>query len=56
MAGKFRLGAFPTLSTYVFPTIVPKVKEIMPDLRLILIEEKPHILFRSFEMVILMLR
>ena len=40
MAGKFRLGAFPTLSTYVFPKIVPKVKEVMPNLRLILSEEK----------------
>ena len=56
MAGKFRLGAFPTLSTYVFPTIVPKVKKLMPDLRLILIEEKPHTLSKSFEMVILMPR
>lgn len=40
LSGKFRLGAFPTLSTYVFPNIVPKVKEVMPNLRLILIEEK----------------
>ncbi len=39
-AGKFRLGAFPTLSTYIFPNIVPQIKELMPDLRLILIEEK----------------
>ena len=50
MAGKFRLGAFPTFSTYVFPTIVPKVKKLMPDLRLILIEEKPHTLSKSLEM------
>lgn len=40
LSGKFRLGAFPTLSTYVFPKIVPKVKEVMPNLRLILSEEK----------------
>lgn len=39
-AGKFRLGAFPTLATYVFPDIVPKVKQAMPKLRLILIEDK----------------
>lgn len=44
MAGKFRLGAFPTLSTYVFPKIVPKVKEVMPNLRLILSEEKTYYL------------
>ncbi len=41
-AGKFRLGAFPTLSTYIFPTIVPQIKKLMPDLRLILIEEKTN--------------
>ena len=40
LAGKFRLGAFPTLSTYIFPQLVPKVKAAMPQLRLILIEEK----------------
>lgn len=40
LAGKFRLGAFPTLATYVFPDIVPKVKQVMPKLRLILIEDK----------------
>lgn len=40
LAGKFRLGAFPTLATYVFPNMVPKVKQAMPNLRLILIEEK----------------
>ncbi len=40
LAGKFRLGAFPTLATYVFPEIVTKVKAAMPKLRLILIEDK----------------
>ncbi len=40
ISGKFRLGAFPTLATYVFPDLVAKVKQSMPDLRLILIEEK----------------
>jgi len=44
LAGKFRLGAFPTLSTYIFPGIVPQIKKLMPDLRLILIEEKTAIL------------
>lgn len=40
LAGKFRLGAFPTLSPYLFPAIVPEVKANLPKLRLILIEEK----------------
>ncbi len=39
-AGNFRLGAFPTLSTYIFPNLIPLVKEALPELRLILIEEK----------------
>jgi len=43
-AGKFRLGAFPTLSTYIFPGIVPQIKLLMPDLRLILVEEKTAVL------------
>lgn len=40
LAGIFRLGAFPTLSTYLFPSLVPKVKTAMPNLRLILNEDK----------------
>jgi len=42
--GTFHLGAFPTLSTYIFPAIVPQIKKLMPDLRLVLIEEKTAIL------------
>ena len=44
MSGRFRLGAFPTLSTYIFPSLVPKIRQALPDLRLILIEEKTAIL------------
>lgn len=40
LSGKFHLGAFPTLASYIFPNIVPKIKEKMPDLRLILHERK----------------
>jgi len=40
VSGKFRLGAFPTLASYVFPNIVPQIKAAMPKLKLILIEEK----------------
>ncbi|MCB2081112.1 MAG: LysR family transcriptional regulator, partial [Rickettsiales bacterium] len=39
-SGKFRLGAFPTLSTYIFPGLVPRIHDAMPKLRLILLEEK----------------
>ncbi len=40
LSGKFRLGAFPTLSTYLFPSLVTKITQVLPKLRLILIEEK----------------
>lgn len=40
LSGTFKLGAFPTLSTYIFPKIVPEIKEKCPKLRLILVEEK----------------
>ena len=40
LAGKFRLGAFPTLSTYLFPGLVLRLKPVLPKLRLILSEEK----------------
>ncbi len=40
LAGRFRLGAFPTLSTYIFPTAVPKIRTALPKIRLILLEEK----------------
>lgn len=40
LSGKFRLGAFPTLSTYIFPDLVQKIKLGLPNLRLILLEEK----------------
>lgn len=44
MSGNFRLGAFPTLSTYLFPDLAPKVKATLPNIRLILIEEKTDLL------------
>ena len=49
LVGKFRLGAFPTLSTYIFPSLVPKVKQVMPKLRLILSEEKTDSLLKKLK-------
>lgn len=40
LAGKFRLGAFPTLASYLFPELVPAIKQSLPKLKLILVEEK----------------
>ncbi len=39
-AGNFSLGAIPTLSTYIFPKLVPLIKQTLPELQLILIEKK----------------
>lgn len=49
LAGPFRLGAFPTLSTYVFPALVPQVRAAMPRLRLILLEEKTATLLEKLD-------
>ncbi len=40
LSGNLRLGAFPTLSTYLFPSLVPLIKQHLPRIRLVLIEEK----------------
>lgn len=40
LAGRYRLGAFPTLASYLFPHILPLLRKAMPDLRLVFVEEK----------------
>lgn len=49
LAGNFRLGAFPTLSTYIFPDLVPKIKRQLPKIRLILSEEKTDRLIQQLK-------
>lgn len=39
-AGTFRLGAFPTLASYLFPKVIPPLRAHFPALKLLLIEEK----------------
>jgi LysR family hydrogen peroxide-inducible transcriptional activator len=48
-SGRFRLGAFPTLSTYLFPELVSKIARAMPKLRLILVEEKTAVLLARLQ-------
>ena len=48
-AGNFRLGAFPTLSTYLFPDLVPIIKNALPEVRLNLIEEKTDTLIAQLK-------
>lgn len=49
LAGNFKLGAIPTLSAYIFPGLVPKIKEAAPKLRLILVEEKTDMLIEQLK-------
>lgn len=44
LSGRFRLGAFPTLSPYLFPTLVPRLMEVLPQLKPVLVEEKTRAL------------
>lgn len=44
LAGVFRLGAFPTLASYVFPGAVRRISQVLPKLKLLLIEEKTDVL------------
>lgn len=44
LGGRFNLGAFPTLSTYLFPKIVPNISKNLKDLKLVLTEDKTEVL------------
>ncbi len=46
-SGTYRLGAFPTLASYLFPEIIPSFKKIFPDIRVVLIEEKTEVLMEQ---------
>ena len=40
LSGRFRLGAIPTLAGYLLPDLVPAASQALPDLKLVLVEEK----------------
>ncbi|MBL1419908.1 MAG: LysR family transcriptional regulator [Alphaproteobacteria bacterium] len=42
--GELKLGAFPTLAPYYLPLIVPKIMQELPDIKLLLVEDKTDIL------------
>jgi LysR family hydrogen peroxide-inducible transcriptional activator len=46
-AGTLKIGAFPTLAPYYFPKIIAPMQKNFPDLKLILVEEKTHILIEK---------
>lgn len=47
LAGRFRLGAFPTLASYLLPALVPRIVAALPKLKLLLIEEKTDTLIEQ---------
>lgn len=47
LAGEFRLGAFPTLAPYLLPTVIPNIIKKLPDLKLLLTEEKTDVLINK---------
>jgi len=40
LSGQYRLAGIPTIATYLFPKVVTGVKKLMPELSLILVEDK----------------
>ncbi len=48
-SGDFRLGAFPTLAPYILPLVVPAIHQKLPNLKLLLIEEKTDALLEALK-------
>jgi len=48
-AGKFRLGAFPTLAPYLYPLVLPSIRDELPKLNLVLAEEKTETLLEQLK-------
>lgn len=48
-SGEFRLGAFPTLAPYFLPHVVPAIYKELPELKLLLVEEKTATLLEQLK-------
>lgn len=48
-SGEFKLGAIPTLASYVFPSYVPAIAKSFPKLQLLLVEEKTETLLEQLK-------
>ena len=46
-AGQIKLGIFPTLGPYLLPHIIPKLKQALPNLELLLIEQQTEVLLQQ---------
>lgn len=49
MAGRIRVGAIPTMAPYIFPHLARQIKIELPDLSLVLVEEKTDDLIHSLK-------
>jgi len=49
LAGQLRIGAFPSLASHLFPSVVTAIKTALPKIQLILVEEKTDILINQLE-------
>lgn len=49
LCGELKLGAFPTLAPYYLPQIVPKIMQELPDIKLLLVEDKTDILIDKLQ-------
>lgn len=49
LSGTFKLGAFPTLAPYFWPFFVPLVRDKIPNIDLILVEEKTAVLIDTLK-------
>lgn len=49
LAGELRLGAFPTLAPYFLPNVIPGFRKKLPNLRLLLVEEKTEVLIEKLK-------
>jgi LysR family transcriptional regulator, hydrogen peroxide-inducible genes activator len=48
-AGMFTLGAFPTLAPYFLPMVLPQLREALPHLTVLLVEEKTPLLLERLQ-------
>ncbi len=58
MAGELQLGLIPTVAPYLLPLIMPRLKQVYPDLKLWLHEQQTHVLMdrlRNAELDLLVL-
>ena len=49
LAGSLRLGVIPTVAPYVLPTVLPAIREVRPDLKLLIREEKTDELLKGLD-------